>query len=258
MPEYTGETFKTGSDTIRAFELFTRDEPEQLAQYPAVVYERMGYVTEEIKFPALYNNDGYTIADISPKEINLAKKYIAAANGKVLALGLNLGYFAYMVAGKKRVTSVTVVEQNKELVDFFTQNILPQMDKREKIEVICADPKEFLNNINDGDYNYIYNNITRDETDVYSYLDRKHECNKFVNTQCGYYGEGFHTKKLSAVIHAMYLYDFCQKPTDDLPKEHAYLSEHINKATENVVIATPEDMRHYMRFKTLRELAETI
>jgi AraC-like DNA-binding protein len=56
---------------------------------------------------------------ITPNEIVTMREPVARASGRVLTLGLGLGYYAYMVHLKEDVTDVTVVEREQAVIDLF-------------------------------------------------------------------------------------------------------------------------------------------
>jgi hypothetical protein len=104
---------------------------------------RVGFFTEPFRFPAVMENDREWMA-VKPNEIETMQPVIDAVEGAVVTFGLGLGYFAYMTSLKKEVSAVTIVEQDKEAIRLFEQNILPQIRQREKFEIICMDAFEYV------------------------------------------------------------------------------------------------------------------
>ena len=47
------------------------------------------------------------------------EKSIKSAKGRVLVLGLGMGYITYMLSNKKDVTAITVIEKNKENIEII-------------------------------------------------------------------------------------------------------------------------------------------
>ena len=72
---------------------------------------------------------------VCPSEINSMARHIDKAHGRVLVLGLGLGYYLYMSSMKPEVNSVDVVECQPEIIKLFDENLLPQFPFREKIRL---------------------------------------------------------------------------------------------------------------------------
>lgn len=111
------------------------------------------------------------ISCLTPYMINTMEKDIVRAHGNVLCLGLNLGYFAYMVSLKEDVTSVTIVEKNKYKLNWFRRYIMPQMETRWKIKTVLTEPVEFSNEIDKRYYDYAFVNCYNDPYDNYALAD---------------------------------------------------------------------------------------
>lgn len=102
------------------------------------------------RFKALsLTQKGRTWMSITPNEIFTMEKHIEAAHGRVLTAGLGLGYFTYMCALKDEVESVTVIEGNSDVIDFFKQTILPQFGEvQSKIKIIESDYYDYIDHHN--------------------------------------------------------------------------------------------------------------
>jgi len=71
-------------------------------------------------------------------------RIVYKAHGDVLIAGLGIGMIAIPILKKKEVSSVTIVEKNKDVCDL----ILPCLEKRvgkkfDKLEVVCSDIYDF-------------------------------------------------------------------------------------------------------------------
>ncbi|MCX5775906.1 MAG: hypothetical protein NTV44_06130, partial [Firmicutes bacterium] len=80
---------------------------------------------------------------VTPNEIETMQPVIDHVQGKVITFGLGLGYFAYMASIKDDVESVTIIENNKDIISLFNKHILPQFAHKEKIKIISADAFEY-------------------------------------------------------------------------------------------------------------------
>ena len=128
---------------------------------------------------------------LNQHEIRTMETPIALARGKVLTLGLGLGYFAFMASNKEEVKEVHIVEMDLELIQLFNKYLLPLFPHKEKIHIHKADAYHFIDNINDNDYDYIFSDLWQDVSDgVVSYLKLKKAFINFKKTTCSYWIEG--------------------------------------------------------------------
>ena len=125
----------------------------------------IGYFTEEFSFPAVMQN-GVEWMAIKPNEIETMRAPIAAAHGRVLAMGLGLGYYAYMTSRKPQVSHVTVVERDPAVIRLFREELLPQFEQGSKIEIICADALDFAEKaLPSGGYDTVFADLWHDAGD---------------------------------------------------------------------------------------------
>lgn len=125
-----------------------------------------------LRFPALVEGESNTCwMSVEPYEINSFKKIIEQATGDVLLIGCGLGYAAYMISLKEDVTSVTVVDNNQDVLDIFSTYILPQFENKDKIHTLKSDDLLYLSNCDLTNYNYINVDIWYDTIDmIYTYF----------------------------------------------------------------------------------------
>ena len=90
-----------------------------------------------------------------PHEILTMEKHINAVKGNVLVLGLGMGYFAYMISNKEDVSSITIIENNLNLINFFNHHLLPQFENKQKIKIEFADALTYLGKTNEN-FEYIF------------------------------------------------------------------------------------------------------
>lgn len=105
---------------------------------------QIGFFRERFAYPAV-EQDGREWMAVKPSEIETMRAPIEEATGRVVTLGLGLGYFAYMVSEKPDVTSLDIVERSEEAIALFERHILPQFPNKEKIRIIRSDAFGFLN-----------------------------------------------------------------------------------------------------------------
>lgn len=142
-------------------ELFQYDQPDLAAK---IVVPKLAFCTDEVFFPTLYEGN-IPWMSACPSEINSMKSQMNEAFGRVLVLGLGLGYYPYIVAQKPEVTQVDIIEIEPTIIQMFRQAILPQFPDREKIHVIKADAFAYLDSVQDGDYDFVFADIWENQFD---------------------------------------------------------------------------------------------
>ena len=141
-------------DKYEPYQMFVMDDMDK--DFKGRIIPRIGYFNTNFTYDAVYQNDRLWMS-ISPNEINTMKKDIEDAFGNVLTLGLGMGYYAYMVALKKEVKQVKIVEKDKEVIELFKKHILPLFSQEvsSKIEIINDDGYHYLNKLEDIDYVFV-------------------------------------------------------------------------------------------------------
>ena len=122
------------------YELFVRDDLLCMADGREI--PRLGYFEEAFAYPAVLQ-DGREWMTVTPNEIATMQPAVEAARGHVAAMGLGLGYFAFMASEKPEVTQVTVVERDEQVIRLFKTHILPQFPQRGKVQIVQQDAFEF-------------------------------------------------------------------------------------------------------------------
>lgn len=146
--------------SYKPFELFVYDDLKKIGSN---IIPSVGFFNEEYTYPAIMEDNRIWML-ITPNEINTMTKPINKSFGKVLTIGLGMGYFAYMTSLKEEVESVTIIESNQTVIDIFVKFILPQFKNRDKITIIQDDAFHYLEN-NELDYDYIFIDIWHDPSD---------------------------------------------------------------------------------------------
>ncbi len=106
----------------------------------------LGFFPMEFKFPAVLEG-GNEWMTLTPVDLDTSDEAIEAAHGDVITFGLGLGYYAYMVARKPRVRSITVVEKSAEVIELFKKCVLPYFENPDKLTIINADAFEYAEHI---------------------------------------------------------------------------------------------------------------
>ena len=125
-------------------------------------FTSFGYFEEEFTFQRIIRNNA-TWMSLIPHEINSMEEPIKQAKGNVLTYGLGLGYFAYMCAIKDEVTTVTIIESDQYVIDFFKSSILPFIKEKDKFNIIKEDAFKF--DPSNKNFDYIFVDIYHGEYD---------------------------------------------------------------------------------------------
>lgn len=149
----------------------------------------IGFFEKPVTFPVL-EEDGRVWMSVVHSEIASMAAGIAAAHGRVVTFGLGLGYYAFMAAAKDDVSHVTVIERNPDVIALFETYILPQFPFAEKIEIIEADAFQFLEETEDGAYDFGYADFWEGTEDgTLLYLKFLQKAKRFTKTKLAYWIE---------------------------------------------------------------------
>ena len=121
-----------------------------------------GFLKEEYKYLAILKNNKIWMS-LNPNEINTMEPHLELANGDILVLGLGLGYFPYMASLKENVKSITIVENDKNIIDIFNSHLISNFKHKDKITIIQYDAVEYLKKHHD--FTYIFADLWHDPTD---------------------------------------------------------------------------------------------
>ena len=175
--------------TCAPYQGFVRDD---FSYFPdGRVVPMIGFFDQQYRYPAVLQG-GREWMTLLPNEINSQKRYVDEAFGKVLTYGLGLGYYVLMTAIKDNVDKVTVVDIDKNVIELFKNNILPQFppEAAKKVSVVCADALSFGKTLKTGDHDYIYADIWHDAGDGVELYKKLKENEKYCPTaKYGYWIE---------------------------------------------------------------------
>lgn len=104
--------------------------------------DTLAFFTEKVDYPVVLEKD-HVWMSVTPYEIKTMERPLRQARGKVLALGLGLGYYPFMALEKREVEEVTVVEKDKDVLSLFEREILPQFP-RKKITLVHDEARHYL------------------------------------------------------------------------------------------------------------------
>lgn len=128
-------------DYYAPYELFSYDDIKVDEDYSE--HTKIAYFKNEFKFLVLNYKD-VTWMSITPNEIKTMEPAIKKAHGDIIVFGLGLGYFAFMTSNKEEVKSVTIIENDINIINIFKENILPLFPHKDKIKIIQNDALEVI------------------------------------------------------------------------------------------------------------------
>lgn len=246
------DTLKMTVSTYNKYQisLYNGDERRNLVFYP-----RWGFMQcDAISYIMMNGQNNKAIVALIPSEMFQMQTYIDTASGKVLQLGLKIGYFTYLAGIKEDVTQITVIEPNQDLIDYFNQYILPQFDPatKNKITVIKCDPIEYIKYLPDGGYDYCFVNLWSkpNESELYFKLKRFH--NKFKNMKIDYYKELQLVIDLYEVV-ALNIYFALQKKNGITPQEDSFVNTYSHDL-EVFKLEIVEELFHDYKITELQDL----
>ena len=155
--------FELGYASYRPYELFVADD---LRAYPdGAVLPVLGYFTRPFAYPVLTEN-GREWMTATPNEVNTIRPAAEAAHGRVLTLGLGLGYFAFHALLNPRVESVTAVERSTDAIRLFRERILPAFPRPERLTILQADAFAAAPALyQSGQYDFVFADLWHDAAD---------------------------------------------------------------------------------------------
>ena len=163
FPNVTHGKWELCQHTYAPYEPFVRTHPvvtKELREIPQI-----GYFDVEFPFPAILEN-GIEWMTITPNEVETMREPIAKCRGRVLTLGLGLGYFAFHASQKENVERVVVVERSRDVIDIFKTYLLPQFPNGDKIEIVEGDAFVYMEEeMPRCNFDYVFADLWHDASD---------------------------------------------------------------------------------------------
>ena len=128
--------FSLINDSYDPYEIFALDDINVDDNY--VENSKLAFFKKQFSFIALNHKD-VTWMSITPNEIITMEKHINKAHGNIVVFGLGLGYFPFMCALKEEVKSITIIENDRQIIDIFQKYLFPQFINQEKIRIVNSD-----------------------------------------------------------------------------------------------------------------------
>ena len=163
FPSVTHGKWELCQHSYAPYEPFVRTHPVVTKDLREI--SQLGYFDVEFPFPAILEN-GIEWMTITPNEVETMREPIAKCRGRVLTLGLGLGYFAFHASQKDEVERVVVVERSHDVIDIFKTYLLPQFPNADKIEIVEADAFLYMEEkMPRGNFDYVFADLWHDASD---------------------------------------------------------------------------------------------
>ncbi len=172
FPSLRSDAWQMCRMSYKPFEAFVCNDIVRLADGRQI--PQVGFFASRFDYPAVLQ-EGRIWMTVTPNEVETMREAIARAHGNVLAYGLGLGYYIYMVSCKSGVGSVTVVDCDATVIRLFENHLLPQFPFRDKVRVVCDDAYRFAEQrMAGGGYDCVFTDLWHDVSDgVPGYLRMK-------------------------------------------------------------------------------------
>lgn len=230
-----------------------------VSEFRGILIPRLGTFTYRQEFPCISEKD-VTWMSVTPNEIYTMEKHINEASGKVLTLGLGMGYYTYMVSIKDDVESVTVIEKSQDVIDLFKKYILPQFSHPEKINILCDDAFKFIDTVEDGEYDCCFADIWKGNNDILPYLELKIACERFRRMKVTYWIEDALSAAVMSYVFVSILDDFCSEKgirlpdTAALPEDEKFKHGFVAGLLMEQTINRAQDVDYFMSYENICSL----
>ena len=248
--ELTSKSLKFITNTYEKNQLFIDNDVDSQAP----MYEEklsLAYTKEAFPYLALVEDNKIWMA-IIPHEINTMKKAIERAHGRVLVLGLGLGYYPFMISQKLEVNDIIIIEKNQRIIDLFNQSIFNKFPHKNKIKIIKADAFSYLKT-NHADFDYAFFDIYRDSNDFPFYLKAKQNEKHYPNLQIDYWLEDTMIAYLRRIAITALEEDFYQVQAEG-ESELDQLINTIKQKLVNETFKTFDQISHLLEKDSLLNL----
>ena len=240
--------WKLNSIIMKAYTLFPYEEEYHYGG-DAILKMNLGFFDQDYSYPTLSLYDQEWMS-LNPYEIRTMEIPIGVAKGKVLTLGLGLGYFAYMAHLKEDVKEVHIVEMDVDLIKTFNQYLLPLFPYPEKIHIHKADAFYFVKQIKDRDYDFIFADLWHDVSDgLPAYIKLKQAFKGYCSTKIHYWIEGSVVSYLRLLTIGVMKDEYYH-----LDNEYDGIQLTIKKSLEKIVIKNSYDLDSILNIQGLQNL----
>lgn len=161
VPDVTLGEFRLAHASYAPGELLQYDMPDFRQE---IIVPKLAFFDREIPFPGIYEGVIPWVS-VCPSEIHSMQREIGMAYGRVLVLGLGLGYYPYRISEMDGVKTITIIERQPEIIRLFEDYLLPQFPNRDKIHVICTDAYDYMETVTPEQYDFCFADIWESQID---------------------------------------------------------------------------------------------
>ena len=244
---------------IPPFELFLSEDKGHDEMIPSQEKTILSYVDRIISIPTLKQN-GLTWMSLVPHEIHTMEKPIDEATGNVLVYGVGLGYYAYMVARKKDVKSITIIEKDHQILSLFKERFLPLFEGQDKISLIEADALAYQER-RDIHYDYCFVDIYRGESDGFP-LYASLKASEGIADKTSYWIEGallcYLRRHLCVMLEELFFQGYTEEDYQNEDDPSSLLLKRCYEASKDVVLHDEDELRYFLSDHYLREFVKKL
>ena len=236
--------------TLKAYSLFPYEEEYHFGSN-SILKMSLGFFDKDYSYPtiSLYDREWMSL---NPFEIRTMQMPLQIAKGKVLTLGLGIGYFAYMAHLKEEVKEVHIVEMDLELIKLFNEHLLPLFPHPEKIHIHKAEAISFIKGIKDRDYDFIFSDLWHDVSDgLPLYINLIRKLSDFKFTKCHYWIEGSLITYLRLLTIGVMKNEYYNEGND-----YDDIQNLIDKRTDNIILSNTYDLDSLLSIKGLKNIVK--
>lgn len=132
-----------GRTTIKARTPFLAAEEKAKRDDPSTVVQPYGYFDRDFSYPSI-SEGGRIWMSLCPHEVETMREAAQKLSGRVLVLGLGLGYIPYLLSLKTDVNEIVVVDSDPGVISLFREEMLPRFAYSEKIKIVKEDAIDYL------------------------------------------------------------------------------------------------------------------
>lgn len=150
--------------TIQAGELFNADQIQKDPRRELNDWMRLRALDEPYEALFLMEGERAWMMD-TPSEALTNDPHAQRAHGRVLAMGLGIGYFPYMALLNPKVESVTVIERSGEVIELFEGQLRRFFPPEKKMKIVQDDAANWFNQEKMEEYDFVYVDLWHAEED---------------------------------------------------------------------------------------------
>lgn len=198
-----------------------------------------------------------TSYQVTPQTIFCNRRCVEAARGRVLCGGADMGYLPYMTAMKDDVQSVTVVEQDADLADYFRRYILPQIPNKDKITVVVDSILHHLATTSET-YDSCVGNLIFMINGVYQFAEMMRYLGRYPNLSYAFVHEQEIMYEIRSILLLLMMTQMNGHTYKDVNPSNPPDMERdwnlVAEMTRRCVIAKPEDVLRQISDENIKRL----